>query len=369
MDNSVNGWYGGNTMINNYGTISSITGGTFSALGTGVSANESYTANKRYLLVTYSDVTVSDITMDMDGAQNVMVYAISGTVSIDSGTYTIDADDTSSLFMTADGAYVAVSGGTFSSEVEPEYCADDFSPKANEDGTYTVDKVYFGISGGEGETIPGTIYSGEGKSVMFVKFSAAYIGTDEGYSTTAYPTTSKTYTPSSSADSGSYIFAGWFTDSEGENACGTDMWNESTECYAKFVDANTLSVECFFTPYSEKNALRFFTSQSQVYADAGFDLYIDNEAVENAITSVSYYSSSYSVGGTQTSPLKTYTPSTFGSAAMHIVTGRYYDTSKTTSFSVVPYWTTQDGTTIYGTETTYSCSGVTSQAVLTSSTN
>lgn len=33
---------------------------------------------------------------------------------------------------------VSVSGGTFSSEVKSEYCADGFAPKANSDGTYGV---------------------------------------------------------------------------------------------------------------------------------------------------------------------------------------------------------------------------------------
>ena len=38
------------------------------------------------------------------------------------------------------GAKPAVSGGTFSSEVLPEYCAPGFVPKANDDGTYTVEE-------------------------------------------------------------------------------------------------------------------------------------------------------------------------------------------------------------------------------------
>ena len=42
---------------------------------------------------------------------------------------------------------ITVSGGTFSSEVKPEWCAKDFAVKANDDGTYSVKTIYVAKTG------------------------------------------------------------------------------------------------------------------------------------------------------------------------------------------------------------------------------
>lgn len=42
---------------------------------------------------------------------------------------------------------ITVSGGTFSSEVKPEWCAEDFAVKANDDGTYSVKTIYVAKTG------------------------------------------------------------------------------------------------------------------------------------------------------------------------------------------------------------------------------
>ena len=45
------------------------------------------------------------------------------------------------------GDYVNVSGGTFSSEIQPEWCAEGFIPHDNGDGTYTVKSQYVAMIG------------------------------------------------------------------------------------------------------------------------------------------------------------------------------------------------------------------------------
>lgn len=42
---------------------------------------------------------------------------------------------------------ITISGGTFSSEVKPEWCAKDFAVKANDDGTYSVKTIYVAKTG------------------------------------------------------------------------------------------------------------------------------------------------------------------------------------------------------------------------------
>ncbi|MCD8105514.1 MAG: hypothetical protein LUF35_11080 [Lachnospiraceae bacterium] len=292
-----------------------------------------------------------------------------GTLELTSGTYT-------GTFAGVTTGTLEISGGTYTSD-PTSYLAGGCYVVTNDNSTYTVEQLVLGASGDNGETT--TSVSVNATSIANYGTGSIYVGVSSSdiskYGTTNYPTTDLTYTPTEgSSDSGSYIFAGWFTLDEdgGYTACSNKMWSRSdtdTTYYAMFVDANTLSVSCFFTPYDEKNALRFFTSQAFVYADAGFNLYINGTLVENAITSVTYHTSSYKVCGTSSSPVATFMPSTFSSSATAVVTGRYYDTSKATSFSVVPYWTTQDGTTIYGTETAFSCSDGTTQTVLTSTTD
>ena len=71
-----------------------------------------------------------------------------GTFTAKSGNAAIKAYDwqnqTESNFTASDK--VSVSGGTFSSEVKPEYCAPGFVPKANSNGTYGVTRPSSGSS-------------------------------------------------------------------------------------------------------------------------------------------------------------------------------------------------------------------------------
>ena len=85
------------------------------------------------------------------------VYNSGGTINIENGTFTgvVRADattGTTAVINIKNGSFngeiqkgggpgsetIAISGGTFSSAVKPEYCAPGFVPKMNDDGTYGV---------------------------------------------------------------------------------------------------------------------------------------------------------------------------------------------------------------------------------------
>jgi len=214
-------------------------------------------------------------------------------------------------------------------------------------------------------TVPGEVISGEGESVMYVKVSGDYIGTDGYYSTSAYPTTSLTYTVSeNSNDSGSYIFAGWYTLEDGSyTAYTSDMWSSSSEdaYYAKFVDANALSVQCMFT-YNVSgygNIWRFFTSINGQDMDGVIFKITNTDGTEiTTTTKATHAYTKYTISGT--SPSTVFTPDLFSSASTYILTSYYTDSNQELgTCKVKACWITLDGTTVEGSSYQFTHSSVT----------
>ena len=77
------------------------------------------------------------------GAAAINVDASYGdaTATIKGGTITAEKDALTLDANAVNKATIAVSGGTFSSEVKPEYCADGYEPARKEDGTYGVQRI------------------------------------------------------------------------------------------------------------------------------------------------------------------------------------------------------------------------------------
>lgn len=196
-------------------------------------------------------------------------------------------------------------------------------------------------------TVPGEITSGEGESVMYVEVSGDDIGV---YSTSAYPTTSLTYTGGTN-DSGKYIFAGWYdvsTDDEG-NTTYTAMTSFPKEtAYAKFVDANALTVKCVVSTVNEATRWRFMTSLDTLYYTAvGFTV-IDSSNSEVTLSKTSIWKNSLTV--TSVDPEITTKATEFSSASTRVATAYFDDAGNTkqVTYTVTPYWTTGDGTTVTG---------------------
>ncbi|MCD8006713.1 MAG: leucine-rich repeat protein [Oscillospiraceae bacterium] len=251
-----------------------------------------------------------------------------------------------------------ISGGTYSTEVNPEYCADGYTPTATTDEetqttTYGVTEFSLGIYGSE-STVKATIVSGEGTNTMYVKVSSANIS---NYTTEKYPTTSVTYTPTETVDSGSYVFAGWYsasttTDEDGNtvtNYTALSEFPEDTTAYAKFVDANVLTVRAQVPTdagSSTTTSMRLIsTVDSANYKSVGFEVYIGSNTTKISAISSTVYSTITALGSE-------YKPTEFSSSSLYFFTCTLKNIPSSgydTTIKVTPVWTTLDSTTVYGT--------------------
>lgn len=144
MDNSKIAWAGSNNLLQSYGTIKSITGGTFKALGDGVAIDGDKTYYRHGIAV-YGDGKIEEIggsvTLEMEGGQNRLIRVDdNGKVNVTGGSYelTEPANSTNQAFFTPDGnGALAVSGGTFSND-PTVYLTPDSQVVKNPDGTFGV---------------------------------------------------------------------------------------------------------------------------------------------------------------------------------------------------------------------------------------
>ncbi|MCD8119348.1 MAG: hypothetical protein LUE29_07720 [Lachnospiraceae bacterium] len=245
-----------------------------------------------------------------------------------------------------------------------------FDRNGHNETSLVILPVKLGVSDDDTASVSAFTIINYGESVMYAEVSAANI--TAYYSTSAYPTTDLTFT-ASDGGTHTYIFAGWYILGEDGvtcTACDETMWSNLTGTYyAKFVDADILTVQCFYTPNvtGYGNIWRFVTSWDALYANEGFEVYSDEncETLISTITKVTYYSTTYTVGGTQASPKATFSPADFSSDSKYVATAYYADAStELTSCTVRAYWVTSDGTKVYGAASTFSNSGVTDAQVL-----
>ncbi len=144
MDNREIDWAGGNNLLQSYGTIKSITGGTFKALGNGVRIDGDKTYYRHGIAV-YGDGKIEEIggsvTLEMEGGQNRLIRADGNAkVNVTGGSYELTERDnsTNQAFYTPDGnGALAVSGGTFSND-PTVYLTPDSQVVKNPDGTFGV---------------------------------------------------------------------------------------------------------------------------------------------------------------------------------------------------------------------------------------
>ncbi len=220
-----------------------------------------------------------------------------------------------------------------------------------------------GISSDTTTKIPAEVVSGKDTDTVYVKVSADYIGTDGYYSTDAYPTTSLTFTGSYTdyaneetvtevANCG-YIFAGWYTLKENEDGttsytcCTEDMWSDTTttEFYAKFVDANVLTVKFQYdTTATATTPLRLISTVDTLdYAETGFYFQKTLTGTEYSFSTTTVYAE---IDGANLS----YEADYFSSASEWFVTKviKSVSTSYEPTMAVTAYWVTYDGTTVRG---------------------
>lgn len=169
-----------------------------------------------------------------------------------------------------------------------------------------------------------------------------------------------------------YVFAGWFTNEECTKALTTENQANVTQAYAKYVDAEILSVKAQLsgnlydtnTENDGTGAIRFVTTiDSRKYQKVGFVLKVKDGAKEVTVGSDEIYEVLYAVNETsKEAELIDYRPDRFSPESEFFktftLTGFIDSDSATFNFdtqiTAKPYWITQDGTTVYGTAATKS---------------
>jgi hypothetical protein len=149
-----------------------------------------------------------------------------------------------------------------------------------------------------------------------------------------------------------YVFAGWFSDKKCTKVLSSATVEE--KAYAKFVDANVLTVKAQITAGtgedSKKTNMRFVTTVDSLdYEKIGFVVTIEGREEQTVSTTV-VYEQLYAVGNNKTvdtlAPSEEFSPISlyFGAYSYLNIPTEDFDTK----FTVTPYWITLDGTTVYG---------------------
>ncbi|MEE0510888.1 MAG: hypothetical protein UDG94_06645, partial [Peptococcaceae bacterium] len=131
-------------MLQSYGTIKTISGGVFKALGDGLSidGDASY---YRHGIGVYEDGKIENIggtaTFEMEGSQNRLIRCDgNGSIQISGGNYALsepEADNNVFCYKPEETATISITGGTFSSDVK-DYVSTGYECTQQQDGKYVV---------------------------------------------------------------------------------------------------------------------------------------------------------------------------------------------------------------------------------------
>ncbi len=148
---------------------------------------------------------------------------------------------------------------------------------------------------------------------------------------------------------GETVFAGWYEDAAFTNAIEKDV--KSGPAYAKFVDADVLSVKCQITSgttlTSASTSLRMLTSVDSLnYSSVGFVIGINGKTATRT-SNIVYKTVTATEGGV----VKSFKPDIFCEASNYIMSYKITDILNrifSTSIEITPTWTTLDGTIVTG---------------------
>ncbi len=166
------------------------------------------------------------------------------------------------------------------------------------------------------------------------------------------------------ADNG-YLFAGWFVEQNEDKPLSESV--ATGEAYAKFVPAHILDVKASVSGTAERKpdtetktaSLRFATTvDSLKYQKIGFTYTINDGQKYNHESNIVYSTLHYM--GTET-PIASYSPTEFCNLSKYFKALTITDIPETafdTGITVQPYWVTQDGTEVFGTERIWSVQDV-----------
>lgn len=182
MDNSKIAWYAGNNLLQNYGTIKTISGGVFKALGDGLSIDRD-TNYYRHGIAVYDNGKIENIggkaSFEMEGSQNRLIRCDdNASIQITGGSYALSApekDNNVFCYKPHETATISITGGTFSSDVSSLVPVNYECTKDEVTGKFTVQKM-------DNKLVVGSTTNDNGNvsATLEGTFVGNSTGTDEG---------------------------------------------------------------------------------------------------------------------------------------------------------------------------------------------
>lgn len=169
---------------------------------------------------------------------------------------------------------------------------------------------------------------------------------------TTYRTADGNVAPTAPTGYENYIFAGWYTTSACESVYA-GVSASTTLAYAKFVPQEVLSVRCQLkgdASTSDTTNMRLVSSVDGLkYKDVGYEIYYNGAETPVTVTTDTVYERI--VASTASGVDYKYSPKVVDVESEYFVTATLLNIKKDNFgnvFYIKPYWTTLDGTVVYG---------------------
>ena len=145
------------------------------------------------------------------------------------------------------------------------------------------------------------------------------------------------------------IFAGWYTDEEYKTPLKSKPAGDAL-CYAKWVDADILSIK--MQASEDKTKLRLVSSVDTLdYLNVGFEIYFTPEGQTERKTTFEASTVLKRINAVNTGVTYAYSPKIISADSEYFVTATMTEIAPKNldrDFYIRPYWTTCDGTKVYG---------------------
>ena len=191
MDNSEIAWYGGNNLLQSYGTIHSITGGTFIARGSGIAIDEAGSDDPEYFrhgIGVYGEGCIKEIGGEvsflMEGTQNCLIRCDGSSINITGGSYKLEEETSDNNVLIREPnnhEVISISGGNYSSSVS-EYVIANLNYEVNSgsgDTPYSYYKTADEAMKAAGTTGTVTVVGKDSSETHIVTFNYNYSGKAE----------------------------------------------------------------------------------------------------------------------------------------------------------------------------------------------
>jgi hypothetical protein len=145
------------------------------------------------------------------------------------------------------------------------------------------------------------------------------------------------------------IFAGWYADADYKTPLKTKPAGDAL-CYAKWVDADILSIK--MQASENKTKLRLVSSVDTLdYLNVGFEIYFTPEGQTERKTTFEAFTVLKRINAVNTGVTYAYSPKIISADSEYFVTATMTEIASKNlerDFYIRPYWTTCDGTKVYG---------------------